>query len=78
MSASNPASERPRPFTAEMTVQEAMGHHPVARWVFFSYNLAGCNSCASSENETLAQLSVTYGVALEMLLEDLNGLLDPA
>lgn len=75
---SNPASETPLPFTADMTVREAMAHHPVARWVFFSYNLAGCNSCASSENETLAQVSSTYGIALELLLDDLNGLLDPA
>jgi hypothetical protein len=31
------------PFTKEMTVSQAMKHHPVARWIFFSYNLTGCN-----------------------------------
>ena len=78
MSSPSASPESPRPFTGDMTVQEAMAHHPVARWVLFSYNLAGCNSCASSESETLAKLSVTYGIPLEMLLDDLNGLLDPA
>lgn len=63
------------PFTGEMTVQDAMKHHPVARWVFFSFNLVGCNACSISESETLAQLSSKYGVSLELLLADLNDLI---
>lgn len=72
---SEPAAA-PQPFHGGMTVDEAMKHHPVARWVFFSYNIIGCNSCASSEAETLEQLSAKYGIPLELLLSDLNDLLN--
>ena len=67
--------QTPTPFTKEMTVSQAMKHHPVARWIFFSYNLTGCNSCSISEGETLEELSHKYGISLEALLDDLNGIL---
>lgn len=63
------------PFKKEMTVSQAMKHHPVARWIFFSYNLTGCNSCSISEGETLEELSHKYGISLDALLDDLNGIL---
>lgn len=75
MSTAAPRPEPPAPFTKEMTVDQAMKHHPVARWVFFSYNLSGCGVCDLSSDETLEQLSRKYGIPLEMLLDDLNGIL---
>ncbi|MGH9459542.1 MAG: DUF1858 domain-containing protein [Thermoanaerobaculia bacterium] len=70
-----PETTAPAPFTKEMTVSEAMRHHPVARWVFFSFNLSGCNACSISEDETLEQLSAKYGIPLERLLGELNAVL---
>ena len=71
-----PSPNLPAPFTKEMTVDQAMKHHPVARWIFFSYNLSGCGACDLSEDETLEKLSAKYGIPLEMLLDDLNGILE--
>ncbi len=75
MSTAAPRPEPPAPFTKEMTVDQAMKHHPVARWVFFSYNLSGCGACDLSEDETLEQLARKYGIPLDVLLDDLNGIL---
>ena len=58
-----------------MTVGEAMTFHPNARWVFASYHLGGCTHCAVSNEETLAQVAVGYGISLEKLIGDLNSLL---
>ena len=63
------------PFTGGMTVTEAMRHHPVARWVFFSFNLTGCGACSISEQETLEQLASKYGIPLDDLLDELNATL---
>lgn len=76
MSTAAERPERPAPFAKEMTVEQAMKHHPVARWVFFSYNLSGCGTCELSEGETLEQVSAKYRIPLEMLLDDLNGILE--
>jgi hybrid cluster-associated redox disulfide protein len=76
MSNAAPRGESPAPFTKDMTVDQAMKHHPVARWVFFSYNLSGCGGCDLSQDETLEQLSRKYGIPLEMILDDLNGILE--
>lgn len=62
-------------FTADMTVGEAIAHHPNARWVFASYHLGGCTHCAVSNEETLAQVAEGYGLSLEKLIGDLNSLL---
>jgi hybrid cluster-associated redox disulfide protein len=64
-----------RKFTAEMTVEEAFRFHPAARWVFASYHLGGCSTCAVSGEETIAQVADGYGLSLERLLHDLNSLL---
>lgn len=70
---SNPAPPE-RMFDAEMTVGEAMALHPNARWVFASYHLGGCSHCAISNEETIAQVAMGYGVPLEKLVDDLNSL----
>lgn len=62
-------------FTPDMTVEVAMAHHPKARWVFAAYHLSGCAGCASSHDETLAQVAAGYGIPLERLVGDLNSLL---
>jgi hybrid cluster-associated redox disulfide protein len=76
MSNAAPRREPSAPFTKDMTVDQVMKHHPVARWVLFSYNLSGCGTCDLSENETLEQLSAKYGIPLPMILDDLNGILE--
>jgi hybrid cluster-associated redox disulfide protein len=58
-----------------MTVEEAFALHPSARWVFASYHLGGCSSCAVSNEETLQQVAEAYGLSLEKLIRDLNSLL---
>lgn len=62
-------------FVAEMTVDSALALHPSVRWVFAAYHLGGCSNCASSSEETLAEVATGYGVSLERLLSDLNALL---
>lgn len=73
---SAPTSPTPteRRFDADMTVGEAMALHANARWVFASYHLGGCSHCAISNEETIAQVAIGYGVPLEKLLDDLNSL----
>jgi hybrid cluster-associated redox disulfide protein len=68
-----PATQEKR-FDADMTVGEAMALHPNARWVFASYHLGGCSHCAISNEETIAQVAMGYGVPLEKLVDDLNSL----
>ena len=62
-------------FEAETTVGRALELHPAAQWVFASYRLSGCWNCASSVDETLAEVAAGYGFPLEKFLADLNGLL---
>jgi hypothetical protein len=61
-------------FVPEMTVSEALALHPHARWVLAAYHLGGCTSCGAAVEETLAEVAVGYGLSLEGLLTDLNGL----
>jgi len=44
-------------FHPEMTVDQAFAAHPHARWVFAAYHLSGCNGCAKSSAETLAEVA---------------------
>ena len=71
---SETAVERGR-FAPGMTVGEAFAFHPSAKWVFASYHLGGCSSCAISNEETIEQVAEAYGLSLEKLLKDLNSLL---
>lgn len=61
-------------FVPEMTVADALARHPHARWVFAAWHLRGCVDCSSRESETLAEVASGYGIELERLLADLNGL----
>jgi hybrid cluster-associated redox disulfide protein len=63
-------------FEAETTVGRALELHPAAQWVFASYRLSGCWNCASSPEETLAEVAAGYGFPLEKFLRDLNSLFD--
>lgn len=62
-------------FTKATTVGQAYQMHPEVKFVFASYHLGGCSSCAVDNAQTLEQVSVLYGIALEPLLDDLNALL---
>jgi hybrid cluster-associated redox disulfide protein len=64
-------------FRPEMTVDQAFAAHPHARWVFAAYHLSGCNGCARSSAETLAEVAEGYQLPLEKLLADLNSLGTP-
>jgi hypothetical protein len=67
--------ERARQFVPEMTVGGALALHAAAKWVFASYRIGGCSSCAMSDEETLEQLAVAYDLPLDRLIRDLNSLL---
>ncbi len=62
-------------FTKATTVGQAYQLHQDAKFVFASYHLGGCTSCAVDEAQTLEQVSVLYGIALDPFLSDLNALL---
>jgi hybrid cluster-associated redox disulfide protein len=64
-------------FDPDMTVGEAMAVHPRVAEVFTAFHLGGCSSCGISEVETVAQVCMGYGVDLEVLLDVLEGLMDP-
>jgi hybrid cluster-associated redox disulfide protein len=57
-----------------MTVDAALARHPAVRWVFAAYHIGGCDGCSAASNETLAEVAEGYGLDLERLLADLNGL----
>lgn len=61
-------------FTPEMTVDEAFKMHAGARRVFARFHLGGCSNCAISETHTIGQVSIDYGIPLDMLLGSLNEL----
>ena len=65
-------------FSARMRVDEALAHHPHARWVFAAYHIGGCHSCASAATETLEEVAIAYQLPLDAFLRDLNGLLENA
>jgi hybrid cluster-associated redox disulfide protein len=61
-------------YDASMTVGEALGFDPRARWVFAAYHIGGCNGCSKAPDETLEQVAEAYGLSLEKFLADLNAL----
>ncbi len=69
------ATTEKREFLPDMTVGQALGFRPAARWVFAAYHIGGCSQCSMSEEETLAQLAQGYGLSLDKLIHDLNALL---
>jgi hybrid cluster-associated redox disulfide protein len=60
--------------TADTIVADAMRMHPKARWVFEAWHLGACSGCGSATTETMEELAECYGLPLEKLLADLNGL----
>ena len=72
------AAATEKKFVASMTVGEALAMHPSTRWVLAAYHLGGCTHCAVSNEETLEQVSVAYGIPLDTLVADLNRLFGDA
>ena len=61
-------------FQPDTIVADALSLHPKARWVFAAYHIGGCCGCERAVDETLAEVASGYGIPLERLLGDLNGL----
>ena len=66
-------TQAPR-FAKEMTVGDALKAHPQVGMVFGSFHLGGCSHCSIPENQTLEQISASYGIPIEFLLQSLNSL----
>lgn len=64
-------------FNVDMTIAEAMSMHPRVREVFAAFHLGGCAHCAVNQYETIGQVCAGYGVEPEMLLDVLEGLMEP-
>jgi hybrid cluster-associated redox disulfide protein len=63
-------------FTKELTIGSAMRMHPRAAEVFMGFHLGGCSHCSISEEETIEQVSLGYGIPVDMLINALNSLYD--
>lgn len=68
--------ERQTYFHVDMPVAEAMALHPRVAEVFAAFHLGGCSHCGISHYETIGQVSMAYGVDVEVLLEVLEGLME--
>jgi hypothetical protein len=64
-----------RPFTAELTIDQAWRRHPAAGATFARHHLPACDGCAVRFDETLAEAAEAYDLDLSVLLADLNALL---
>ena len=64
-------------FSLDMTIGEAMGVHPRVAEVFAAFHLGGCSHCGINQYETIGQVTAGYGVDADMLLEVLEGLIQP-
>jgi hybrid cluster-associated redox disulfide protein len=64
-------------FNLDMTIAEAMAVHPRVPEVLAAFHLGGCAHCHINRVETLGQVCEGYGVEPEMLLEVLEGLMEP-
>lgn len=62
-------------FDSQMTVREVAALHPQGREVLAAFHLGGCSSCAIDDDDTLAQISRTSGLDVEVLVDRLNALL---
>lgn len=69
----NSGKEAPQ-FRSTTIVAEALALHPKARWVFAAYHIRGCSGCDQAGLETLEEMARGYGIPLDRLLADLNGL----
>ncbi|MCL4693283.1 MAG: disulfide oxidoreductase [Candidatus Hydrogenedentes bacterium] len=64
-------------FSLDMTIGEAMSIHPRVAEVFAAFHLGGCSHCGINQYETIGQVTAGYGVDADMLLEVLEGLMQP-
>lgn len=62
------------PFHKDMTIGQALAMHPLAGQVFASFHLGGCAHCSISEEETIENVAMGYGIPLTMILDALNSL----
>lgn len=77
--AATPAAPAPagdKRFTKDLTIGQAMRLHPRAAEVFMGFHLGGCSHCAISEEETIEQVSMGYGIPIDMLINALNSLFE--
>lgn len=65
-----------KPFTADMTIREAIERHPEAGLVLASYHLGGCSHCGINQVETLGQVCAAYGIPIDALISSLNDLIE--
>lgn len=65
-------------FRPSTIVADALALHPKARWVFAAYHIRGCSGCDQAGRETLEEVALGYGIALDPLLADLNALFEEA
>ncbi len=70
------APANPTTFTKELTIGQAMRMHPRAPEVFMGFHLGGCSHCSIAEDETIEQVSMGYGIPIDMLLNALNSLFE--
>lgn len=63
-------------FHKDLTIGQAMRLHPRAAEVFMGFHLGGCSHCAISEEETIEQVSMGYGIPIDMLINALNSLFE--
>ena len=61
-------------FVPEMTISEAVAMNPEASMVFAAFHLGGCSHCAVSEEETIEQVCMGYGIPQDEILAALNSL----
>ncbi len=66
---------RSAPFSADMTIAQALARHPGTAGVLAAHHLPGCGGCAVRFDETLAEAAEAYGLDLEGLLAALAALL---
>lgn len=62
-------------FHGDMSIEAARNRHPAAPSVFARHHLPACDGCAVRFDETVAEAAAAYGLDLDALLGDLNGLL---
>ena len=61
-------------FHRDMTVGEAMRVHTAVSEVFAAFHLGGCSHCGISEQETIGQIAMGYGIDEAMILGALEDL----
>ena len=63
-------------FTAEMKIVEALRAHPEVKRVLAQHQLI-CEGCGGAAAESLFHAALNHGLAVEILLKELNALADP-